>query len=56
MDSLIDAVNFNDYESMNWFHKTLRASGVIERLRQLGAQEGDTVRLGEDGIEFDFVD
>ena len=56
MDSLIDAVNFNDYESMNWFHKTLRASGVIDRLRQLGAQEGDTVRLGEDGIEFDFVD
>ena len=56
MDSLIDAVNFGDYESMNWFHKTLRASGVIERLRELGAQEGDTVRLGEIGVEFDFVD
>ncbi len=56
MDNLIDAVNFDDYESMNWFHKTLKASGVIERLREMGAQEGDTVRLGEEGIEFDFVD
>lgn len=56
MDSLIDAVNFDDYESMNWFHKTLKASGVIDRLRELGAREGDTVRLGGDGIEFDFVD
>ncbi|NLW20075.1 MAG: GTPase ObgE [Clostridiales bacterium] len=56
IDSLVDAVNFDDYESMNWFHKTLRASGVIDRLRELGAQEGDTVRLGADAIEFDFVE
>lgn len=56
MDSLIDAVNFSDYESMNWFHKTLKASGVIDRLREMGAQEGDTVRLGEDGIEFEFIE
>ncbi len=54
MDSLLDAVNFDDYESMNWFHRTLRASGVIDRLRELGAQEGDTVRLGD--TEFDFID
>ncbi len=54
MDSLLDAVNFSDYESMNWFHRTLRASGVIDRLRELGAREGDTVRLGE--TEFDFID
>ena len=54
MDSLLDAVNFEDLESMRWFHRTLRASGVIERLREMGAQEGDTVRIGE--TEFDFVE
>jgi GTP-binding protein len=54
MDSLISAVNFSDYESLNWFHKTLRASGVIARLRELGAQEGDTVHLGD--MEFDFIE
>jgi GTP-binding protein len=56
MDSLIAAVNFSDYESLNWFHKTLRDSGVIDKLRELGAQEGDTVRLGEGKVEFDFID
>jgi GTP-binding protein len=56
MDSLLDAVNFDSFESMNWFHRTLRASGVIDRLRELGAQEGDTVRIGEDGVEFDYVE
>ena len=54
MDSLIDAVNFEDYESLNWFHKTLKASGVISRLRELGAQEGDSVRIND--MEFDFIE
>jgi GTP-binding protein len=54
MDSLIDAVNFEDYESLNWFHKTLKASGVIGRLRELGAQEGDSVRIND--MEFDFIE
>ncbi|MDD2561265.1 MAG: DUF1967 domain-containing protein [Eubacteriales bacterium] len=39
---------------MRWFHRTLRASGVIGRLREMGAREGDTVRMGEK--EFDFVE
>ena len=56
MDNLLDAVNFDSFGSMNWFHRTLRASGVIDRLRELGAQEGDTVRIGEDGMEFDYVE
>ncbi len=54
MDSLLDAVNFDDIESMRWFHRTLRASGVIDRLREMGAEEGDTVHIGE--TEFDFID
>ncbi len=54
MDSLLDAVNFDELESLRWFHRTLRASGVIDRLREMGAQEGDTVRIGE--MEFDFID
>ncbi len=54
MDSLLDAVNFEELESLRWFHRTLRASGVIDRLRELGAEEGDTVRIGE--TEFDFVE
>ena len=54
MERLIDSVNFDDLESLNWFHRTLRRKGVIDRLRQAGAGEGATVRIGE--MEFDFVE
>ena len=51
---LLDSVNFTDEESMNWFHRTLRRSGIIDALRQAGAREGATVRMEE--MEFDFVE
>ena len=51
---LIDSVNFSDEESLNWFHRTLRRAGIIDALREAGAQEGSTVRI--DDMEFDFVE
>ena len=54
MDRLLNSVNFDDEESMNWFHRTLRRWGVIDALRKAGAQEGDTVRIID--MEFDFVE
>ena len=51
---LIDSVNFSDEESMNWFHRTLRRAGIIDALREAGAQEGSTVRIED--MEFDFVE
>ena len=51
---LVDSVNFEDEESLNWFHHTLRAAGMIDALRKAGAQEGSTVRMGD--MEFDFID
>ena len=54
VDRLIESVNFDDQESLNWFHRTLRRIGVIDALREAGAQDGSTVRI--DDIEFDFVD
>lgn len=54
MQRLIDSVNFDDEESMSWFHRTLRKWGVIDALRKAGAQEGDTVRIID--MEFDFVE
>ena len=54
VEQLIDSVNFDDEESMNWFHRTLRRSGIIDALREKGAQEGSTVRMMD--MEFDFVE
>ena len=54
MERLLDSVNFEDLESMNWFHRTLKRWGVIDALREAGAGEGSTVVIGD--MEFDFVE
>lgn len=54
MDRLIESVNFDDTDSINWFHRTLRKMGVIDALRDKGAGEGSVVRIAE--MEFDFVE
>jgi GTP-binding protein len=54
MERLIDSVNFTDQESLNWFHRSLRRLGVIDRLREAGATEGSAVQIGD--MEFDFVE
>ena len=54
MNRLIDSVNFEDQESLNWFHRTLRRLDVIDALREAGAQEGSTIRIAE--MEFDFIE
>ncbi|HHV32122.1 GTPase ObgE [Caproiciproducens sp. LBM24188] len=51
---LIRSINFDDYESVQYFQRVLISSGVIDALREAGIQEGDTVSIYE--IEFDFVE
>ena len=51
---LIDSVNFGDEESLAWFHRQLRDRGVVDALREKGAEEGSTVQMGD--MEFDFVE
>lgn len=46
-------VNFDDRESLMFFQRVLKNSGVIEALEKAGIQDGDTVEIY--GIEFDFV-
>ncbi len=54
IERLLNSVNFDDEESLTWFHRTLRRTGVIDALRKAGAKEGDTVRMED--MEFDFVE
>ena len=51
---ILESVNFDDLESLNWFHRTLKRVGIIDALREAGAGEGDTIRIGE--MEFDFIE
>ena len=51
--NLLRTVNFDDYESLQYFQRVLISSGVIDKLRDFGVQEGDTVSIYN--LEFDFV-
>ena len=49
---VIESINFNDYESMAYFQKVLRNSGIIAVLEEKGIQDGDTVNIYD--VEFDY--
>ena len=42
---VLGMVDMDDYESLQYFQRVLRLSGIIDRLEELGIQEGDTVSI-----------
>ena len=46
-------INFDDYESLNFFQRVLTRRGVFDMLRREGVEDGDTVNIYD--FEFDFV-
>lgn len=54
IERLIAMTNFNTYDNIRRFSNQLKAMGIEDELRRLGAKEGDTVDL--DGYEFEFLD
>lgn len=51
--NLMGQINFDDYESLNYFGKVLQKSGVYEMLEEKGCRDGDTVSIYD--FEFDYV-
>ena len=51
--NLVGQVNFEDRESLMFFQRVLLKNGVIDKLREAGCQDGDTVSMYD--FEFDFV-
>ncbi|MBR6952157.1 MAG: GTPase ObgE [Oscillospiraceae bacterium] len=49
---LVRNVNFGDYESRQFFDRTLRDSGIYDRLETLGICDGDTVSIFD--VEFEY--
>ena len=52
LQRLMGNVNFADYESRMWFDKTLRESGLFQRLEEMGIQDGDTVSMYDWEFEY----
>lgn len=52
VELLVNSTNFDDVESLSYFQRMLRKSGIIARLEEMGINDGDTVRI--DDVEFDY--
>ena len=50
---IMNRVDPDDYESLQYFERVLRQSGIIKALEDAGINEGDTVNVLD--VEFDFV-
>lgn len=50
---IMRTINIDDYSSLQYFQRVLINSGIIAKLEEMGASEGDTVSL--EGFEFDYV-
>lgn len=50
---ILNTVNMNDYESLQYFQRVLRYSGIIDALEEAGVQENDTVSIYD--FEFNYM-
>lgn len=50
---LMGQINFDDYESLNFFQRVLKKSGVFELLEEKGCTDGMTVSMYD--FEFEYV-
>jgi len=50
---VMNSVNFSDRESLMYFQRVLKNSGVIKALEEAGVSDGDTVSIYD--FEFDYV-
>ncbi len=53
LEKILNEVNMDDYESLQYFQRVLRNSGIIDKLEELGIEEGDTVALFD--FEFEYI-
>ncbi|MBE6860530.1 MAG: GTPase ObgE [Ruminococcus sp.] len=53
LEPILRTVNMDDYSSLQYFQRVLRNSGIIDKLEEMGINEGDTVNIL--GFEFDYI-
>ncbi|MEG1972007.1 MAG: Obg family GTPase CgtA, partial [Oscillospiraceae bacterium] len=53
LENIVSNADTEDYESLLYLQKVLRTSGIVDKLEEMGVEEGDTVAIG--GVAFDYV-
>ena len=50
---ILRTANMGDYSSLQYFQNVLRTSGIIDKLEEMGIEEGDTVSIFD--FEFEYL-
>ena len=53
IEKVMRNINFDDYESVQYFQRFLDTKGINKQLEKMGINEGDSVRIGE--VEFEYI-
>ena len=54
LEKLLYSVDFEDMESIRYFQSIMEKTGVFDKLRSIGVQDGDTVRIYD--LEFEYYE
>ncbi len=54
LEKIFNSTNFNDSGSMRYLYKYIEKSGALDRLREMGIEDGDTIKVKD--YEFEYVD
>lgn len=55
IDRMLGYTNLDSEKGFNYFQKFMRENGIIERLKEMGIKEGDTVNVGG-YLDFEYYD
>lgn len=53
LEPIMRTISMDDYSSLQYFQQVLRKSGIIDKLEEMGINEGETVNIM--GFEFDYI-
>ena len=53
LEEIVKNCDTDDYESLQYLQRVIRQTGIVDRLEEMGINEGDTVAMG--GIAFDYI-
>ena len=53
LEEIVKNCDTDDYESLQYLQRVIRQTGIVDKLEEMGINEGDTVAMG--GIAFDYI-
>ncbi|MEI8215561.1 MAG: GTPase ObgE [Eubacteriales bacterium] len=54
LEKIFNSTNFNDHDSLRYLYKYIQSKGGVEKMKELGLKEGDTVKIKD--YEFEYTE